>query len=100
LLDLVELEETTASLEILDAISRSALMSAPNLGTGWSKPQYVFSRYVADCARSAGFEAILYGSTKDSDGSNYVLLDPPSDFGSLARMHLPPECPSVLDTPY
>ena len=97
-LDLVELEETMASFEILDAISWSALMSAPNLGTGWSKPQYVFSRFVADCARSAGFEAIRYGSTKDSDGSNYVLLDPPGDFSSVARMHLPPESPAVLDT--
>ena len=89
-LDLIELDENLASFEILNAVAFSALLAAPNTGVGWSKPQYVFSRFVADCARSAGFDAIRYGSTKDSRGSNYVLLEPPADLvdrAQLLRLH-------------
>ncbi|MBE0581261.1 RES family NAD+ phosphorylase [Devosia sp.] len=85
-LDLVELDEDATSFEILSAVASSALLAGPNTGTGWSKPQYVFSRFVADCARSAGFDAIRYGSTKDSNGSNFVLLDPAQDFAERTRL--------------
>lgn len=86
ILDLIDLDEDWTSFETLAAIAASALLSAPRAGTGWLKKQYVFSRFVADCARSAGFAAIKYGSTKDPDGANYVLLEPLEDFASLAKL--------------
>jgi hypothetical protein len=52
------------------------LCAAPRQGEGWNKPEYVFSRFVADCALHAGFHAIRYGSTKDPHGENLVLLQP------------------------
>ncbi|WP_343315072.1 RES family NAD+ phosphorylase [Brucella sp. BE17] len=85
-LDLTDLDEDLPCFDILNAISLSALLAAPHINAGWSKPQYVFSRFVADCARSAGFAAIRYGSTKDSEGSNYVLLEPLADFESRATL--------------
>lgn len=84
LLDLVELDEEAKNYELMQALACSALLSAPHVGSGWLRRQYVFSRFVADCARSAGFDAIRYGSTKNSSGTNIVLLDPTSDFASLA----------------
>lgn len=75
ILDLVDIDEERASFEILAAISNSALMAAPRTTPGWMRSQYVFSRFVADCALSAGYDAIRYGSTKAPEGANYVFLD-------------------------
>jgi hypothetical protein len=86
ILDLVDMEEDAPGYELLKALASSALLLAPNTGAGWLKRQYVFSRFVADCARSAGFDAIRYGSTKHVAGSNVVVLDPPADFSSLATL--------------
>lgn len=86
ILDLVDLDENSPSYEIFASIANSALLAAPQSGTGWIAKQYVFSRFVADCAKSAGFNAIRYGSTKYVDGSNYVLLRPPADIADVARL--------------
>lgn len=83
-LDLFEIEEREASSDILLALARSALIAAPRTGEGWVRRQYIFSRFVADCARAAGFDAIRYGSIKRSNQSNYVLLSPPDNFASIA----------------
>lgn len=85
-LDLVDLDEDAASYELMRALASSALLAAPHTGAGWLKRQYVFSRFVADCARSAGFDAIRYASTKSIDGANLVLLSPPMNFTSEARL--------------
>jgi hypothetical protein len=85
-LDLVDLEEGSEGFELMKALASSALLLAPNSGEGWLKPQYVFSRFVADCARSAGFDAIRYGSTKLVSGTNIVILNPPADFSALASL--------------
>jgi hypothetical protein len=85
-LDLVDLEEGTTGFELMKALASSALMLAPNTGDGWLKRQYIFSRFVADCARAAGFDAIRYGSTKHVSGSNIVVLEPPDDFSTLATL--------------
>lgn len=86
MLDLVDLEEGATGFELMKALASSALLLAPNAGEGWLKKQYVFSRFVADCARAAGFDAIRYGSTKSVGGSNIVVLDPPDDFSALATL--------------
>lgn len=85
-LDLVDIDEDDARYQLFSALRSSALLAAPRTGTGWLKRQYVFSRFVADCARSAGFDAIRYGSTKQTHGSNYVLLDPPDDVDSILAL--------------
>lgn len=69
ILDLTEPEEKSSTLNALVA---SALLNSPISATGYDKPAYVFSRFVADCAKSAGFDAIKYPSTK-LNGYNYNL---------------------------
>ncbi len=84
--DLIRADGESVDSDLFDALANSALLGAPRTGDGWIKRQYVFSRYVADCARSAGFHAIRYGSTKTQAGVNYVILDPPNDLMSLVRL--------------
>jgi hypothetical protein len=75
------------SEEIIQCLARSALCAAPRRGEGWDRPEYVFTRFIADCARHAGFHAIRYGSTKDPEGTNLVLLEPGSDLSRIATLH-------------
>jgi hypothetical protein len=95
LLDLADIDETAPEHELLHALARSALLAAPRTGEGWVKRQYIFSRFVADCARSAKFDAIRYGSIKHLDGANYVLLRPPKDISTIASLtsYRPILCP-------
>ena len=84
ILDLFAIDDDNPGFDILGAAAASALLAAPRTGEGWVKRQYVFSRFVADCAHSAGFDAICYGSIKSRDAANYVLLRPPLDFADIA----------------
>lgn len=62
--------------DLLDTLVYSALISAKQDESGSFKPQYIFSRFVADCAKYVGFDAIKYPSTRKSDTSfNIVLLN-------------------------
>ena len=72
--------------EVIQCLARSALSAAPRLSDGWDRPEYVFTRFVADCARHAGFDAIRYGSVQDHHGVNVVLLAPPADLGTIAQL--------------
>jgi RES domain-containing protein len=83
-LDLNAIDARNPGFDILGAAAASALLAAPRTDEGWVKRQYVFSRFVADCARSAGFDAICYGSIKSPDAANYVFLYPPVDFADVA----------------
>jgi RES domain-containing protein len=62
--------------DLLQAATASALMSAPAVRDGWEKPEYTFSRFVADCAVAAGFTALKYPSVADADGFNIVVFAP------------------------
>jgi len=79
ILDLMKIEEGVEH-EILSAVLYSSLLSRPlsrpRAGDDFERPQYVFSRFVADCARAAGFDGICYPSTRISKGHNLVLLAP------------------------
>lgn len=86
ILDLIDADGDAVEPELFNALANSALLMAPRTGEGWVKRQYVFSRFLADCARSAGFDAIRYGSTKDPKGVNYVILTPPEDLAALMRL--------------
>lgn len=85
ILDLADIDEESSN-ELLRALAVSALIAAPRTDNGWVKRQYVFSRFVADCARSAGFDAIRYRSMKQEDGSNYVLLNPPEEAALIVSL--------------
>lgn len=77
ILDLSKPDESHSEYEAaLNALSYSALMSRKSTTEGWNKPAYVFSRFIADCAKSAGFDAIKYPSTKlTSDNFNIVIVN-------------------------
>ncbi|MFT5327327.1 MAG: RES domain-containing protein, partial [Planctomycetaceae bacterium] len=63
--------------DVLRSLAYSALMSAKQPDNGWHKPAYVFSRFVADCARASGIQAIKYPSTRIAHGNyNLVIVDP------------------------
>jgi hypothetical protein len=75
----------------LAVLAYSALTSAPRHGDGWSRAEYVFSRFVADCARHAGFDAIRYPSTRlDCEGHNLAVLNdgkPQISAASIVTFH-------------
>ncbi|MET3524204.1 RES family NAD+ phosphorylase [Mesorhizobium abyssinicae] len=79
-------EAETRAEELIQCLARSSLCSAPRAGEGWVKREYVFTRFVADCALHAGFDAISYSSTKDRDGSNLVVLAPTDDIATVASL--------------
>ena len=73
--------------DLLNSLAFSALLSTPQEATGYQKPAYVFSRFVADCARSSGFDAIRYPSTRASaQAYNLVILN--AEFSIGNRSHL------------
>ncbi|UWU26169.1 RES family NAD+ phosphorylase (plasmid) [Rhizobium sp. CB3060] len=87
ILDLIELNDSSEARTPILAMANSALVAAPRADRGWLRPEYVFSRFVADCAKNAGFDAIRYASTKSGGGENYVLLSAPQDLLSLIHVH-------------
>jgi len=77
ILDLTEPYEAHQEHEdILNALIFSALMSKQISTTGYNKPAYIFSRFIADCAKSAQFDAIKYPSTKAmKENYNLVIIN-------------------------
>ncbi len=73
--------------DLLNALAFSALLSTPQEATWYQKPAYVFSRFVADCARSAGFDAIRYPSTRSSaQAYNVVVLNAEFTIGKRSQL--------------
>lgn len=73
--------------DLLNSLAYSALVSAKQRDDGWHKPHYVVSRFVADCARSAGFDAIKYPSTrKTMTNFNLVLVNSSKPLASCAQV--------------
>lgn len=77
ILDLTNPDEShNKHRNLLSTLIYSALMSARQDDIGQHKPKYVFSRFISDCAKFAGFDAIQYPSTRTVNGSyNIVILD-------------------------
>ncbi len=73
---------------LLSALIYSNLMSSPTRLEGWNRPEYVLTRFVADCARSAGIDGIIYPSCRDSSGDNIVLLNPPKSTSALKPIRI------------
>lgn len=76
ILNLSESFEHELESDLLDNLVYSALISAKQSDDGWDKPHYIFSRFIADCAKYSGFDAIKYPSTKrTADNFNLVLIN-------------------------
>lgn len=74
--------------DLLNSLVYSALLSAKQRVEGQFRPHYVVSRFVSDCARHAGFQAIMYPSTMVSERSfNLVVLDPDIDLQRHSTGH-------------
>jgi len=72
--------------DLLNSLVFSALLSAPRNETHSHKPEYVFSRFLSDCASSAGFDAIKYPSTQKLGTSfNLALLNKDFAIGSKSK---------------
>ena len=69
-------EQLDMDENILTPLIWSSLLSSKSEGDGFFKPHYNFSRFVADCAKYAGFDGIKYPSVRATKGSNVVLLNP------------------------
>jgi hypothetical protein len=63
--------------QLIRMLALSSLLSSPRVQSGWRRPEYVFTRFVADCARSAGFEAIKYPTCRTVEGHKLVVLHAP-----------------------
>jgi len=62
--------------DLLSTLTYSALISARKSNTGWYRPMYIFPRFISDCAKYSGFDAIKSPSTRTSDDSyNLVKLN-------------------------
>lgn len=73
--------------DLLNALVFSALLGTPQEEKGYQKAAYVFSRFVADCARSVGFDAIKYPSTRSAaEAYNLAVLNTTFAIGN--RSHL------------
>jgi RES domain-containing protein len=73
IIDLAQSEELEPTLQ---ALIFSSLMSAPSSkDSGWYQPQYVLTRFVADCVRVAGVQGIMYPSVRCGKGNNLAILD-------------------------
>lgn len=78
ILDLMEPHESKHQFaDLLAFISFSALVSAQSMDHGYHRPEYVFSRFIKDCALQAGFNAIKFPSTRVGFARfNIVIIDP------------------------
>ena len=88
ILDLVTpYEGHNVDSDLLNALIFSALLSAQQDDHGYQKSAYIFSRFIADCARSVGFDAIKYPSTRTSETCfNLAVIS--QDFSIGGRMQL------------
>lgn len=71
----------------LHSLTYSALMSAKQSDDGWHKPAFVFSRFVGDCVRASGIQAIRYPSTRiTKQNFNLAIVDPEVTFDTHAEV--------------
>lgn len=73
--------------DLLNSLVYSSLVSASQHDDGWHKPHYVVSRFIADCARATGFDAIKYPSTRRTGVNfNIVLVKSSVSLASYAQV--------------
>jgi RES domain-containing protein len=83
---LLNVSDDLVNSDVVRAVFASALVSAPPQGQGWAKPEYLFSRFVADCARAHGLDGIKYPSARKAIGANVVIFGRDADWSSVYRV--------------
>lgn len=79
----------------LAALAYSVLMSAKQPDSGWHKPAYVFSRFIADCCRHHGIHGIKYPSTHIAGANfNLAIVDCSLDVASVGQLRRVVEWPT------
>lgn len=85
------------SNDTLAALLASGSIFRREEGSGHWKPHYLLTRFLADCARLAGYNGILYSSAKDS-GFNLVVFKNDNYFVPKGRPYvLIHEMQSLID---
>ena len=75
-LKIIDLAQSEGLEPALQALIFSSLMSAPSSeDSGWYQPQYVLTRFVADCVKAAGVQGIVYPSVRCGEGNNLAIVD-------------------------
>lgn len=59
----------------MQAIQYSSLLCSPEDGEGWSKPHYIFTRFISDVALLLRFDAIRYPIVRINTGYNIVIIN-------------------------
>lgn len=62
--------------DVLEYIVWSSLASSPIRGEGFYQPAYYFTRFISDCCKLVGFDAIRYPSVRVGERDNLVILSP------------------------
>jgi len=88
---ILDLSEPDEMKGVLAPVMYSNLTAAPSEGGGWDRPEYVLTRFVADCARLAGMDGIRYRSTRTGKGTNTMLLkgEAAMDYIRVVRVEKP-----------
>lgn len=80
ILDLTDIGGYKYENELYKTLISSSLIYNSPISRGWDRPEYVFTRFIADCALCAGFEGIKYRSRYDSnEGYNFVIFKDKTD---------------------
>jgi len=74
ILDLTDYDGMQYDSDLYKTIVSSSLIYNSPSNDSWERPEYVFTRFVADCAIFTDFDAIKYKSRYEFEGFNYVIL--------------------------
>jgi len=83
---ILDLRDQNLESNLLKAALQSSLLSAPSDQEGWHRPEYVFSRFLADCALASGIDAIKYPSVHSTRGDNLVVLGTNRDWSKAVEL--------------
>lgn len=74
ILDITDIQNNKHGDELYKSLISSALLYNSPKNEGWDKPEYIFTRFIADCALYVGFEGIKYKSRYSYEGENFVIF--------------------------
>lgn len=74
ILDLTDIKGFKIDNKLYSVILSSSLIYNSPSDNSWERPEYVFTRFIADSALFAGFDGIKYNSRYSFDGFNYVIF--------------------------
>lgn len=69
-------DDTLKDNEIFKGMRLSSIVTPPEEGEGWNRPQYIFTRFIRDCALDSKFDAIKYPSVRYNSGTNLAIINP------------------------